>query len=173
MLIFPLLAILVPTIFFSVFASIFGPEIKSSIFQMFLPFIINAIVVSIIILLILILIIIFFRNQKLKKVSLEDVDFSKKYDIEAEDQIEARCILTPAFMNRLNNLKTIFGSKKIWCYFDNNEVTFAIKTSKDLFEIGDIHTPVTNIKQAAQFLNEVAIITEIIDHLKLNEKIKS
>ena len=107
---------------------------------------------------------------KLFKINLEDRIFNKKFRVEAEDQIEARYILTPSFMERLNNLKSIYGSKNIRVNFNKDLVSIVIETKKDLFEIGDLYTRATDTKQVDRFFEEVIAITDIIDHFKLNEK---
>jgi len=110
------------------------------------------------------------KFQKFQNVSLEDTVFSKKFYVEAQDQIEARYILTTSFMERLNNLQTIYGSRNYYIDFDNNQVTFAFPTNKDLFEIGNLYTPLTNSKHIDNFFNEITAITDMIDYFKLNER---
>jgi hypothetical protein len=39
--------------------------------------------------------------RKKKKIRTENVEFDKEFNIECEDQIEARKLLTPDFMYRL------------------------------------------------------------------------
>ena len=111
-----------------------------------------------------------FVSSKFKKVNLESVDVDKIYYIEAENQVDARYILTPAFMKRLTNLKSVFNSKKQWCKIEGNRITMVFETNQDLFEIGNLNIPTTDPRQAEQFFNEVMAITDIIDHFKLYEK---
>ena len=111
-----------------------------------------------------------FYSSKFEKVNLEDTVFSKKFHVEAQDQVEARYILTTSFLEKINNLQTIYGSKNYYIDFDNNQVTFAFPTNKDLFEIGSLYTPLTNSKHVDKFFNEITAITDMIDHFKLNEK---
>jgi len=112
----------------------------------------------------------YLTSKKFQKVNLEDTVFSKKFYVETQDQIEARYILTTSFMERLNNLQTIYGSKNYHIDFDNNQVTFAFPTNKDLFEIGNLYTPLKNSKQINNFFNEITAITDMIDYFKLNER---
>ena len=105
------------------------------------------------------------------KINLEDVNFEKKYYVEAQDQVEARYILTTAFIDRLSNLQTVFCEKNTWISFNENKVTLSFETDKDLFELGNIHDSITNKGVLEQFYNEVTAITEIIDYFKLHYKI--
>lgn len=47
----------------------------------------------------------------LQKVNLEDVEFEKKYNVYSTDQVEARFLLTTAFMERLKNLENAFNKR--------------------------------------------------------------
>ncbi len=109
-------------------------------------------------------------HNKAQEINLEDTNFEKNFYVECDNPVEARYILTPAFMERLNELKTVFASKNIWVEIENNQVTFAIQTNNDLYEVGDLYTPATDLKKFDKFFNEIMAITEVIDHFKLNEK---
>jgi len=109
-------------------------------------------------------------KPKLEKIKLEDVIFDKKFDVYSKDQIEARYLLTTAFIDRLNNLKIAFRTKSIRCSFFDNNIMFALKTSKDLFEIGNLFTSLTDPKNFEDFYLQLSSIYEIIDHFKLNER---
>ena len=101
-----------------------------------------------------------------KEVHLEDKTFHKKYLVQASNQVEARYVLTPAFMERLNNLKTDLSAKEVWCKFKGNQATIAFETEHDMFEIGDLHRPMSDISQVSSFFDEIILITDIIDHFK-------
>lgn len=111
-----------------------------------------------------------FSLYKFKKVNLEDVTFTKLYNIETTDQIEARYILTTAFMDKINNIKRIFNSKDIRIFFENNKMTIAIGTTKDLFEIGDINCSIHDFKQIDQFYKEITTIISLIEYFKLTNR---
>ena len=105
-----------------------------------------------------------------EKVNLEDVNFQKKYIVETDNQIEARYLLTPSFIERFNNLKNVFNSKDVRCYAENDSITFIIGTNHDIFEIGDIYHSITDGKQIEQFYKEMTAIIEMIDYFKLDER---
>ena len=110
------------------------------------------------------------RLYKFKKVDLEDTKFAKLYNVETTDQVEARYILTTAFMDRINNLRRIFNSKDIRIFFENNKMTIAIRTTKDLFEIGDINCSIHDFKQVNQFYEEITTIISFIEYFKLTNR---
>lgn len=107
---------------------------------------------------------------KLQKVTLEDAEFNKKYNISATDQIESRYLITTSFMERFKNLHTAFGSANTKCSFFDDKVIFAIPTSKNLFELGNLFCSLKNQEPINQFYKEITAVYDIIDYFKLAEK---
>lgn len=105
----------------------------------------------------------------LKKTELEDIEFEKKYNVQTTDEIEARYLLTPSFMERLKNIQTAFRTNNIKCAFSNDSIILAIATNKNIFEIGNLLTPLDNAKTLDIFFNELISLLILIDHFKLNE----
>ena len=101
------------------------------------------------------------------EVKLEDVEFDKLFNVTSTDQIEARYLLTPGFMQRFKNIQNAFGSGIISCSFRNNSLLLAIPVDKDMFALGDLSKPVADASQFNTFLNELISIFELIDELKL------
>ena len=111
------------------------------------------------------------RNTEiLEEIKLEDPEFEKRYRAFSSDEIEGRYLITPTFMERFRTLHTSFGTSKAKCAFYGNKVMFAIPTRKNLFEIGDLFTPLDNQKQINNFLSEISAIFDLIDYFKLDEK---
>ncbi len=106
----------------------------------------------------------------LKKIVLEDSVFNKKYSAYSFDEIEGRYLLTAGFMERFNNIRTAFGSDNIKCSFYDKYLMIAIRTNKDLFEIGSLFTTLKNPKYIKKFHNELNSVFELIDYFKLDEK---
>ena len=93
-----------------------------------------------------------------------------KYNDYSSNQIEGRYLVTTSFMERFKTLHTAFGSNKAKCAFFDDKVMFAISTNKNLFEIGDLFHPLTDMKHINDFMKEISAIYEIIDYFKLAEK---
>ena len=74
-------------------------------------------------------------------------------------------------MDRLQNLKTAFGAKKVKCSFFGNQIMFAISTKKNLFEIANINTPLTDPRTVNELYNELSAIYKMISYFKLDRKI--
>ena len=46
----------------------------------------------------------YIEKEKLQDVKLEDISFDKRFNVYTKDQVEARYLTTPTFMERLKNL---------------------------------------------------------------------
>lgn len=111
------------------------------------------------------------QEEALDRVSLEDPKFSKKFDVYSSDQVEARYLLTPSFMNRFYNLKTVFGAKKAKCSFYGDTLMIAINTNKNLFEIGSLYKSLLAPTSINEFYRELDSIYKMIEYFKLDENI--
>ena len=112
------------------------------------------------------------EKEVLEEIKLEDIEFSKHYRAFSEDQVEGRYLVTTAFMERLANLNTVFGTDKTKCSFYDDRIMFAIHTKRDLFELGSLFTSFKTPKQIETFLKEIEAVTNMIDYFKLDEKTK-
>lgn len=106
-----------------------------------------------------------------KEVKLEDPQFQKMYFVESTDQVEARYILTPAFMERLKKITNSFNSNDVQCSFRDEKILIYLPSPNDLFAIGDLNKPLTLAEPMQKLLAEIISILEMIDHLKLAEKV--
>ena len=109
-------------------------------------------------------------KESLGKINMEDVEFGKKFDVYSSDEVEARYLITPSFLERFQKLNTVFGTKKAKCAFYGQKVMFAISAKKDLFEIGSLYTPLDNPENVADFYKQMRAIPEMVDYFKLDEK---
>lgn len=105
-----------------------------------------------------------------EEVKLEDPEFSKMFYVDSNDQVEARFVLTTAFMERFKNIKNAFGASHAECAFKDNKIMLALSTKKDLFALGGFNKPMTDTKQFQTFMMELISIYEMIDLLKVTEK---
>ncbi len=106
----------------------------------------------------------------LEKISLEDNIFANNYQIYSDNQIEARTLLTPAFMERLNNLKRRFKGTRVDVSFFGMHAVFAIHTSHDFFESYSLTNTHNAIKTYEKFYDDVNSIQQMIEILHINNK---
>ncbi len=111
----------------------------------------------------------FTKEDKLK---LEDIRFAKRFNVYSKDEVEGRYLITPAFMERFNNLTTAFGTNKAKCSFFEDKVMFAISTNKNLFEVGNLFTSLKNPKNLQKFFDELNSILKMVEYFKLDEHTK-
>jgi len=107
----------------------------------------------------------------LNKVFLEDVEFEKKYCTYSSDQIEARYLITTAFMERFKNLQTAFKTRKIFCSFFDDSVYIAPCADRDLFALGSLIKPLYDRKQFDELYNQFSAILALVDYFKLDKKL--
>ena len=112
---------------------------------------------------------IFNAPSQTQKVNLEDPEFEKLYDIFSTDQIEARVLITPAFMDRLKKLSTKYGTSII-VSFEKKNINIAIPSNKDWFEI-PLKDSASKFENYRNILLELIEILSVIDTLKLDQNI--
>lgn len=111
-----------------------------------------------------------FDRSKFEEVKLEDPEFSSKFIVYSDNQVEARYVLTTAFIERFKNMKTAFSAKYIRAAFKDKKITIAIHAGKDLFAMTDLHKETDSHTFAVMFA-EILSVLELIKVLKLNQKI--
>ena len=107
----------------------------------------------------------FYCVSNMENVKLEDVVFEKHFEVYSTDQIEARYVLTTAFMERMLKLKEVFKGKQIQFSFFDNKVIIAIDTSKDMFEVSSLFHKIPDYKRACETFNQITAVFSIIDIL--------
>ncbi|MBR6163849.1 DUF3137 domain-containing protein [bacterium] len=110
------------------------------------------------------------KRKEKKRITLEDPLFMKRFIVEADDEIEARYLLTPSFMERFLDFKTKFKADSISCSFYDNKFMVLISTDKDLFETGTLFQNLDDPEFIIDFYDEAATVFNMIDYFKLDEK---
>ena len=107
----------------------------------------------------------------MKHTVLEDVEFEKKFDVFTDDEVEARYLITPTLMTRLNDMKVAFKANKVSAAFFNNRFIIGLHTGKDLFSICSLIRPVYDEKQIFQMFEEMISIIKLVEYFKLDQRI--
>ena len=105
------------------------------------------------------------KRENFEDVKLESNEWQKRFKAYTTNQVDARYLLTPAFMQRFLNLTTAFGTNKAKCSFYDDKIMIAISTRRNLFEVGNLFTPVSGDK----LYEELKSILDMIEYFKLNE----
>lgn len=113
----------------------------------------------------------FQPDQPGERVILEDARFEQRYEVYSTDQIEARYLLTPRFMERLVDLADHFGNQRnVSLAFSGSDLLIAVRTSDDRFEGGSIFQPLADHGRVEALVRELSLVFEIIDILKLHDR---
>jgi len=106
----------------------------------------------------------------LERVALEDPAFEERFEVYGTDQIEARYLLTPAFMERLTTLAMHMGNGRLQAAFYDERFFVMVPNSSDLFEPPSIFTSVTKDTGVKRISQEFGDVLSIVDILKLDER---
>ena len=110
-------------------------------------------------------------EHAMHEIKLEDPLFGRQYKVYSEDDIEARYLITTAFMERFINLKESFGGKGAKCSFYDDQIVFAISTRENLFEIGNLFKSTNDTKQMEKFFEEFSSVLLLVDYFKIDQKL--
>lgn len=109
-----------------------------------------------------------FGGKKLERIGLVDPTFEKAFEVYGSDQVLARYMLTPSFMERLLALETSLAGKNVRAAFDaysgQGELLIAAETG-NLFEVGPMSKPLTDPGRFSKIVDELNHITGLIDLL--------
>jgi hypothetical protein len=111
----------------------------------------------------------FSKGNEKQRVALEDPQFEKLFEVYGSDQVEARYLLTPSFMERLMKISDLFESKGIQAALYNKHLLLMIPTLQDRFEVASIFTPATFQDEIVHILQEMQQLFSLIELLKLQE----
>ncbi|MFP4697575.1 MAG: DUF3137 domain-containing protein [Eubacteriales bacterium] len=104
-----------------------------------------------------------------KQVKLEDPVFEKEFEAYSNNQVEARYILTPEFMERLTDLKR--NSKgRIKVSFRNNKIYIGISTSENILE-PNYKDSINDFNNIVNYYMELSHYFGLIESLNLHRKI--
>ena len=101
----------------------------------------------------------------LKKVGLEDPVFEKVFEVFGSDQVEAREILTPTFMQQLVDLESAYAGQHIRCGFEGADLLIAVE-GKDRFEIGSMFSTLVNRARVEGIARDLEAVFRMIDGFK-------
>lgn len=105
----------------------------------------------------------------LNKTELESPEFNEKYAVFTNDEIEARVILNPSFMEKLSEFTNIFGKDEAYCAFYENIVLVGINSTKDLFALQIKQNLEEYKEQFDKITSELKSVINLIDYLNLEK----
>ncbi|MGO2131320.1 MAG: DUF3137 domain-containing protein [Halomonas sp.] len=134
-------------------------------------------------------------GSRLESVHLEESKFSQSYHVYSNDQVEARYLLNPRFMELLMELVARFNPspelppdqaeaiEQSWIYqkmmdvanslsvaFVDNQMLIAVGTRENRFEGGSLLKSLKDRQRVEQLLEELQVVPQILDTLSLEGK---
>ena len=98
----------------------------------------------------------------MKCVGLVDPVFEKIFEAFGTDQVEARYLLTPVFMQTLVDLENSINGKNIRFGFDKNQLFIAVETN-DQYEAGSMFKPLIDPARTQKILDEIGAVYDVVD----------
>ena len=106
------------------------------------------------------------KEEKYKKVELEDIDFNKNYKVYAQNELDAFYILTPNTMEKIKTVTNEIKGSLLFCFIDN-KLHIALNNHKDFFE-ASLFKKVDLEKAMEKTNGEIKVITNFVDILSLD-----
>ena len=106
-----------------------------------------------------------------KKIRLEDPEFQKQFEVYCDDQITARYVLTPAFMQRLK--KTERTSQRTSVYRDQTKYNIVIATNEGNALMRTDNSPTAMLFQKIDLAMVESVYRELIEQLQMLDTIEN
>jgi hypothetical protein len=104
----------------------------------------------------------FEKPKGLDAVGLEDPVFNKAFVVFGSDQVEARELLTPVFMQELNDLEAAYKAAHLRCGFQVSEAFIAMQ-GKERFRIGSLFSSLVDRSRVENIARDIEQVFKLID----------
>jgi hypothetical protein len=98
----------------------------------------------------------------LQRVGLSDTRLEKAFEVYSSDQVEARYLIHPVFMERLLELETVFEGKNLRGAFIGGSLLIAIEGGNK-FEVGSMFSRLDDIARARTIVTDLSEVMRLID----------
>lgn len=105
----------------------------------------------------------------MENIRLEDSLFEKEFEAYGSNQVEARYLLTTAFMERMLKLREAYKANRIEFSFFDNRLFITLATKTNMFEATSLFKSCLDRKLVDDTFNQFLSIMAIIDILKLDK----
>ena len=102
-------------------------------------------------------------------VTLDNVQFSKRFCVSADDPQEAYAILTPRMMEIILTMADKSGGTVYLSFQRDGKMHLAVKTGRSIFELGSSNADVAGLRQKC--LGELRWFTDVIDTLRAEDSL--
>ncbi|MEZ5648525.1 MAG: DUF3137 domain-containing protein [Alphaproteobacteria bacterium] len=105
-----------------------------------------------------------------ERVHIEDPKFEEYFEVYATDQIEARYILTPSFIERLISLSDHVQKRPLGIAFHEGFIYVTLNTGVDWFEPGSLWTSLMDLQRVERLVQQLGLVFNMIQILNLAGK---
>ncbi len=103
-----------------------------------------------------------FKPQGFERVGLGASQFERIFEVFGTDQVEARFLVHPAFMERLMAVEAAMAGRNLRCAFEGGDLLVAVEGG-DLFEIVDVFKPLPDRPATEKGVAELRAVLNLID----------
>jgi len=114
----------------------------------------------------------FFPFGRDELVRLEDPEFESHFAVYSSDQVEARYLLSSSLMQRILELRSIWGEVPVRLSFIDSKIHVAIPCSRDLFE-PRLDQSLTDSDFLHRLVSEIRSCLDLVEQLNLDRRIWS
>jgi hypothetical protein len=104
-----------------------------------------------------------FGKDDWQPLILDSVSFNKDYFAFTNDQIKARRLLTPVFMEHIKDVEKVYQAPTNFLFYEDQLILF-VKTNKNMFEFFKFGK---NISSYKKFYDEIEVLHQFKDIFKL------
>lgn len=105
----------------------------------------------------------FHPKKATQKVALEGLPFMRRWTVLTDNQVEARYVLTPVFMEKMLEIKRLFHGKQIDFSFFGSTLLIAVHTRKNMFETTSLFLPALSYHKVREVVGQLQSIFDVID----------
>lgn len=98
----------------------------------------------------------------LQRVALGDTRLEAAFEVYSTDQVEARYLIHPVFMERLLALEARFEGRRLRCAFESGDLLIAVE-GEDKFELGSMFEQLDDIARVRAIVADITDIVRLID----------
>lgn len=108
------------------------------------------------------------KGTDLKRADLVDPVFEKKFTVFTNDQVEARYLIDPAMMERIQKISDVYAAKGLsMSYYGDSQVLSLVDCTRNHFEPPSIYHPATNMDAVMKIKHELSELLKFLDFLEL------
>ena len=113
------------------------------------------------------------KSSGLKRANLVDPEFEDVFDVYTNDQVEARYLIHPVTIEKLNDLARRYHGKNLTAAFYDDKFLILIRSNKNHFEPAGLKVPATSHDSLYRLKKEIEDILSIGDQLELYDREKA